>query len=144
MKRIIQLLLIAILCSISLVASAANWKWVESTDTIGFYVDVENRTREPLIGWEKDVYEDPIARKQFAESMRDPEGNLDWSNFYYVCYKTQYTIDQNRVYSKFLQMVFYDIDNRVITSLNAPANEPWEIVPPNSVGEKIYKALRDY
>jgi len=144
MKRIIQLLIIAILCSISVSAFAANWKWVESTDTVGYYVDIENRSRNPLIGWEKDVYEDPMARKQFAESMRDPSGVLDWSNFYYVCYKIQYQIRQNRVYSKFLQMVFYDKNDRVITSINSPANEPWEIVPPNSLGEKLYKAMRDY
>jgi len=144
MKKVIQLLLIAILCSISLEAFAANWKWVTSTDTMGFYVDIENRSRNPLIGWEKVVFEDPTVRKQFAQSMRDPTEKLDWSDFYYVCYKTQYRINQNRVYSKFLQIVFYDTNNRVITSLDAPQNEPWELVPPNSLNEKIYIALRDY
>ncbi len=132
-------------------ALAASWRWVESSDTTGWYIDINslnykwsyNGGNMYICFWSMEKYEDPDYRYEKAKQAKKYYPYFDFNGFYYEIGKQEYYYKNNQLYCRFLSSNFYRKDDSLIGSDNSVSG--WTAIVPNSVGEMLYyKALGLY
>ena len=151
MKKITLTLTVIILVLFSTNAIAANWKWVESSDTTGWYIDTStlkynwsyNGGNMYISFWLMTKYEDPEYRKRQVERAKKYYPYFDFRGFYYEIGKQEYYYIGKSLKCRFLSTNFYRFDNSLIGSDDSVGG--WSDIVPGAVGEMLYyKALGLY
>ena len=159
MKRIAVLFVISMVI-LQEVVFAANWIWVYSSDTVGYYIDassVKRCTQEYKSGvgttlytgpsathimyWDKKIFEDESERIKVGRNFQKSSYE-DYSDFYYLIVHEECDKVNGTVYCRTLFMTAYDFDGNVIESTAGPS--PWQPLPPDSIGEYVYEIARQY
>jgi hypothetical protein len=152
MKRIVQILVAVIVFLSAGIVSAANWQWVSSDDYYTIFFDKESIRYELeydarqrkfipnpsiIIFWKLTAYTEPGANEYVKMS-----GDIRYADLYYSYVLEKISLTDETLTHYF--MYYYDYNNKLI--VNAVLDDqqhPYKKVP-NSRGEKIFNAVRDY
>ena len=149
MKRASLLLMVLLLLS-SCRVMAANWIWILSTDTTGYYLSEGSviqvgkypyKSSSHYTAWIKTKVEDPAERQKYIDTWKTVS-NKDFSNFYYTINKEEFDYRNGTIYRRLLCNYIYDFNDNVIDYAMGIA--PWLPVPPDSIGEYMYLFCKKY
>ena len=141
LKRIICTLLLALVSfgfSVN-VSAAERYQWITSTDSITVSYDTQSVKYDSVHGKVVDVW---ILWKftnngasKYVENNRAEGFNKEakWDNFSFWLAHT--LISKNS--QKLLEIIYYDVNGKVIDSSAYDPNNRWHDFPPGSTGEKI-------
>ena len=150
MKRIMLIMAIAC-CMLGLGNSAAyaNYTWVISTDTIGYYVDYDSKTyfNGHLFYWVKLKYEDEETRQaEIKYNMAGRRNAVDYSNFYYTQQRMEtYYCNDGACMCKINEIIDFDYNGKIINWDNyGRESNKFYIYTPDSIGKYIDDCVRAY
>lgn len=120
-------------------ASAANWQWVNSNENLGIFFDTDSVKFSPIAKggvdkntiyvWSRYVYDDAYALEHPCNG-KPPKSLVQYRKL---------NIKEDTI--TILQGIWYDSDGNVLSAAN---NAETSRVIPESCGDVMYKAIKEY